>query len=381
MSILHSLKKGMIRLLWRTIPVQKNRVVFCSFSGKSYSCNPKAVSEKLHEMDPELEIIWLNNGKPLENIPEYIQQVNKKDRKAYHKTLASCRVYVENFKFSNLPKKKDQFFIQVWHGDRAFKKILYDADDYEGRIIYESLPGFCDLAVAGSDYGTMQYRSAFRYKGEILTEGTPRDDVLFHADPEAITKTKKALELEEEVHYLLYAPTLREVSHNNGVKQKLQGIDIQRTLAALTKRYGGTWKCLMRSPPGVSGLAGVSALGDNVIDASSVPDMSDLLLISDVLITDYSSSAGDFALLKRPLFLFQDDLQEYLKKDRELYFEMKDSPYFAAHSQEELEDLIRTVTEEEVVKNSQEILDFYKTTETGHASEAVAKRIIDYCRS
>ena len=381
MSILHSLKKGMIRLLWRTIPVQKNRVVFCSFSGKSYSCNPKAVSEKLHEMDPELEIIWLNNGKPLENIPEYIQQVNKKDRKAYHKTLASCRVYVENFKFSNLPKKKDQFFIQVWHGDRAFKKILYDADDYEGRIIYESLPGFCDLAVAGSDYGTMQYRSAFRYKGEILTEGTPRDDVLFHADPEAITKTKKALELEEEVHYLLYAPTLREVSHNNGVKQKLQGIDIQRTLAALTKRYGGTWKCLMRSHPGVSGLAGVSALGDNVIDASSVPDMSDLLLISDVLITDYSSSAGDFALLKRPLFLFQDDLQEYLKKDRELYFEMKDSPYFAAHSQEELEDLIRTVTEEEVVKNSQEILDFYKTTETGHASEAVAKRIIDYCRS
>ena len=107
--------------------------------------------------------------------------------------------------------------------------------------------------------------------------------------------------------------------------------------------------------------------------------MTDLLLISDCLITDYSSCAGDFALLRRPLFLFQDDIEQYQEKDRDFYFNMDESPYLAAHSQKELEEIIDRTSLEEAAKNCEEVLTFYGTKETGYAAETVAKRIVDFC--
>ena len=96
----------------------------------------------------------------------------------------------------------------------------------------------------------------------------------------------------------------------------------------------------------------------------------------DRSVLDYSSSAGDFALLHRPLVLFQSDYNEYVGKDRELYFDMADSPYYVAKNQEELEAILSKLTPEEASKNCEEILAFYGTNETGHSSEIVAKRII-----
>jgi CDP-glycerol glycerophosphotransferase len=106
--------------------------------------------------------------------------------------------------------------------------------------------------------------------------------------------------------------------------------------------------------------------------------MADLLLVSDALITDFSSSAGDYALLNRPLILFQSDYDEYVEKDRGFYFDMNDSPYFIAKNQEELEVIIAKLTEDKVKENCKEILDFYGTCETGKSSEVIANRIIDW---
>ena len=103
--------------------------------------------------------------------------------------------------------------------------------------------------------------------------------------------------------------------------------------------------------------------------------MADLLLISDMLITDYSSSAGDFALLKRPLVLFQSDIKEYIKYDRSFYFNMEDSPYYIAENQQELEDIINELDEKKAKENCEKILEFYETNETGHAAETIAEII------
>jgi CDP-glycerol glycerophosphotransferase len=127
----------------------------------------------------------------------------------------------------------------------------------------------------------------------------------------------------------------------------------------------------------MSGLFGFET-NEKILDVSGFEDMSDLLLVADVLITDYSSCAGDFALTHRPIILYQSDRREYREKDRDFYFEMEDSPYMIAENQQELEDWISRLDEETVRKNCDEILRFYKTTESGRAADAAAGRIVEW---
>jgi len=105
--------------------------------------------------------------------------------------------------------------------------------------------------------------------------------------------------------------------------------------------------------------------------------MAEILLVSDMLITDYSSCAGDFALLNKPIVLFHSDVNEYLEKDRTFYFDIEESPYYVAHNQQELEAIIQKLNQQDVEKNCKDILDFYETTESGKASETVCRIIMD----
>lgn len=366
--------------IWATTLTDNSRVVFTSFNGHSYSDNPRAISERLHELAPELEIIWINDGPSLKGAPSYINQVNKFRRYQYCKTLASAKVIVSNTELPYIPKKEGAKYIQTWHGDRVFKKVLYDCS-IAGNPIYvpESKPGFCDLAIAGSDFGERQYQSAFRYNGEVLKIGTPRDDILLHVTDELIRQKKREIGVGDHRRYLLYAPTFRQANNRTGIKQNIQGINIQETLTALEKQYGGEWNCLLRAHPGVDGFQGDGVSAENVIDVSEHYDMADLLIISDALITDYSSCAGDYALLRRPIFLFQDDVDEYLEKERSFYFEMDDSPYLIVHSQEELNGLIGSTSLEKAALNCDDILRFYGTHESGDAANVVAGKICEYC--
>lgn len=353
-----------------------NLVVFQSFNGKAYSDNPKAVCNYLHEIMPHVKIQWIfmDGSAAKEKLPAWIDVVDGCNAFKFYKALATCSVFVTNFVLPHVSKSQKQRFIQTWHGDKAFKKVLLD----ETRdFVPEQIEGYCDLAVAGSEYGKRQYESAFRYKGRILMEGTPRNDRLVQNDPDLQQALKKSLNISENIKLLLYAPTLRREASQNKQKQQIQDLNISKTLDHLEEKDGCKWICLLRAHPAMVGLSGA---GDDsrIMDVSSYEDMADLLLISDMLITDYSSCAGDFALLRRPLVLYQADRQEYLEKDRTFYFDIDESPYFVAQNQEQLESIIADMTPEKVAENCDEILEFYGDCETGHAAESVAKIIKDW---
>ncbi len=372
-------KKSKIVLSGAGKPIRKC-VLFESFRGRSYSDNPRAVSEALHRIAPDVGIIWvLNQEDKYGVVPPYVKTV-RRDSAEYRKTFSTAAAFVTNEVMeSHFPKrKKKQLFVQTWHGDRAFKKILYDVwtDQKRPEPIYDEL--LTDFSLAGSAYGTMQYRSAFHYNGEIVAVGTPRNDCLIIRDENRVREVRDRLGLKEKQRVLLYAPTMRKENQRTGTDQPIQGIDLRRTLIACENAYGGEWVCLLRAHPIIAGLSGIAADHETIIDATDYPDMADLLLISDCLITDYSSCAGDFALLKRPLFLFQDDIEQYQAKDRAFYFDMNSSPYYAAHSQEELEKLIMSTSSRDAAQNCDRILAFYETTESGHAAEETAKRIADF---
>lgn len=360
--------------------VDPKTVLFTSFNGSSYSDNPRAISEVLHHVSKEINICWIINEDKEYQIPAYARKIPNADKISVFKSLSTSGIVISNFSLPYIPKSKKQFFVQTWHGDRAFKKVLYDApNQIPGFFVSESKAGYCDLAVAGSKYGEQQFRSAFKYKGEILLEGTPRDDVLVMGNNDRYIEVKKKLGLKSETKLLLFAPTLRKATQNTSKIQKIQELNVKATIESVEEKHGGKWICLLRAHPSVIGLD-VEYDGNLILDVSTWPDMSDLLLISDILITDYSSCAGDFALLHRPIFLFQPDADEYIKNERTLYFNLDDSPYIIAKSQNELNELIRSTSLDDAAKNCNEILDFYGTKETGHAAETVARRLIDHCR-
>lgn len=371
-----------VHLLRMVYGIDRNKVVFVSFSGKSYSDNPKCISEALHEQMPEAKIFWLFTDPETKKskVPDYVQCVEAGNNRTLYKHLATARVIVSNFSLYMLPKSKKQMFIQTWHGDKAFKKVLFDSPFIsKDFFVPEQRPGYCDLAVAGSKYGKRQFESAFRYTGKILMEGTPRNDRLVRNDPNLCQELKQKVGVQKDIKCFLYAPTLRRECRKTNEKQHIQDLDISATLDLLEKKDGCKWMCLLRAHPAMVGLTGTGE-DDRILDVSSYEDMADLLLVSDMLITDYSSCAGDFAVLKRPVVLYHADRQEYLKKDRTFYFEMEDSPYWIAENQQQLESILANISQETAAENCQQILDFYGDCETGHASQSVAKIIKDWLK-
>lgn len=341
--------------------VRRQRVLFSSFKGKGYSDSPRAISEALHELCPGAEIVWQFREGCGKGAPPYIKAVRAHTLQALY-MVSTARVLVDNFNRAHyLLKFRDQVYVQTWHGDRAFKKVLFDAYPDEpfpdGRQI--------DLAVAGSDYGERQYRSAFRYAGPVLKVGLPRNDLLVDPPEGKRDEIRAALGAGGDDRLLLYAPTFRDSTR--GGKQRCP-FSAEAALERLSEITGKPWICLARGHDMNSGIDCPGAL-----DVSGYPEMAELLLAADMLITDYSSSAGDFALTGRPVILYQGDREAYTVNDRQLYFDVGDSPYRVAASESELHALFENLGGAR--ENCGEILKFYGASETGRAAGAVAKYI------
>lgn len=343
----------------------EKKILFTSFGGKQYSDNPRAISEKMHELYPDFKIVWILNRPDEYNIvPKYITiiQRNKKHKFEFYRELATCFCYITNNEIGNaVRKRKNQVFIQTWHGDRDPKKILLDS----GVPLYAvNDRKVVDLFLTGSEYGEKRARSAFLYKGQFLKQGMPRNDKLFNTSNEEKSLVKRRFGIGEE-KVLLYAPTFRDREQG---KQEVF-INIDEVLAALEKKTGSHWICIIRAHVASKGLSLNSKR--EIIDATNYYDMADLLMIADMMITDYSSSAGDFVLTGRPLILATFDKEEYEKKCRKVNFDLNDTGYIIANSQQELINIINSYDESDYRESCKKVKEFFKEYETGKASEYV----------
>lgn len=373
MSIRTRIKKDLIRLYSFGKP--KKKVLFDSFGGTQYSADPRAISEKMHIMFPDYEIVWVINPNAREKnsalLPQYVRVVDGK--MGFIKELATSAAYVttEPLKES-FYKRRGQYVVQTWHGDRAMKKVLYEAAESAGRTrekIYDD--EYTDICVSSSNYGEDQYRKAFKFTGEVLKEGMPKNDKLVNFDEEEYSKLRKYFQIPDQVKVLTYAPTFR----GHSVNEQNSEIDIERTLDTLESR-GEKWVCLLRAHE-YSKRINYEGNGNRVIDVSQYPDMADILVITDMLITDYSSCAGDYLVRRKPVILVINDEDEYKAHSRSLRVDLNQTGFILSHSQDELDIILMNTTEEEYRRACEESLAFYVTIETGHASDIVCKRIND----
>ena len=219
--------------------VKKDTVFFSSFVGRSYNDSPRYICEELLKLRPDTQIVWQlsANASGRDRLPAGVQTVPPHSLKAL-KAIATARVIVDNFNRPvYMPKFADQYYVQTWHGDRAIKKVLFDMND---GVEYSDRK-YMDLAISGSDSGTRLYRSAFRYEGEVLQCGIPRNDVLLHPDEALIARTRE----------VCCCMRLRSGTATNP-RRSLQ-ISIWcapgKRLNAPPARSGSCWRAVMRPTP------------------------------------------------------------------------------------------------------------------------------------
>ena len=354
--------------------IEADRVVFSCFRGRSYGDNPRCVSERLHERCPGAKIVWLFTWEAMARLegrlPEYVTPLIFGSRQALA-ALATARVWVDNFtkdKYLSWARGR-QFYVQTWHGDRAIKRICYDLNvpGDEGR-----LEEHCSRVMTGSTFGEGMFRTAFRYRGDYLKAGSPRNDILVRNDPIERKRVREGLGVSPEAGLLLYAPTYRE--RGDTVSKDLQ-MDMERTLDALERSTGKRWICLFRAHYLSAGID-LGAVQGRLVDVTDYQDMAELLLAADMVLTDYSSCAMDFILTNRPALFYIPDWEKY-RQNPGVYFDMRRTPFMTASNQAELEALIGSLTPEATGENCAAIRDYFGYYETGRATDAVCDYIIE----
>lgn len=305
------------------------------------------------------------------------------ETKEYYRELATSSTWVFNFLIpQGTIKRTNQLYIQVWHGDKPFKKIANEAardnkgyrNRTNGRKFSEQ--SLCDYFMTGSASFVDIWRRSVGYNGKVVYSGLPRNDILIHSQDADLKMIRSELGIDDDVMVMLYAPTFRDHKIDNG--NIGTNIDLNEILAILEKKYRKKWICLKRAHGGKHITLGNTSDSMQIIDVTKYRDMTNLLLISDLLITDYSSCAGDFAYLNRPIILYQDDYDIYTTLDRGLVFDIRKTPFYRAENMSELKELIFSLEPKAVKKNCEDILNLYQSTQTSHSTEDISKIILKH---
>ena len=351
------------------------KIVFVNFMGRGYGCNPKYIAEEILRRNLPYDLVWLvrNVNEPM---PEKIRKVIYGSLDSVYE-LATAKIIVSNTK-NLLPfprKKTGQYFVMTWHGGTGFKHIEKDAEEtLSPRYLNESKANsaITDLMLVSSDEQFDEFRRAFWYTGEILNVGLPRNDIFFRRDDDLVVRVRKTLHVPPENKIAMYAPTFRDDKSTSDVYK----FDAEKFLDALRKKFGGEWTLLVRFHPNVANtdFAKQTFDGGKIVNATAYPDMQELIVVSDVLVSDYSSVIYDFMISSKPVFVLAKDFDAYTKERgfKQLYFDL---PYKICRTEAELFDCVATFDEATVEPAIKKFLDNIKPTDNGHASEVVVDRI------
>lgn len=356
--------------LFGLLPLKKNKILFSAFSARSFSDNPKYIAEEVLSEDINADCVFVLDHYPTEKLPSGIRVV-KYNTLQYLYELATSKVWVDNTRKQDFVVKRDeQIYIQTWHGALPFKKIEKDTaslltDKYIKTAKNDS--SMINYLLTSSRFGKEIFEQSFWYSGTILITGSPRLDILFKDNQNLKKKIQDRMNLSKEFKYVLYAPTFRDNKKND-----IRDINFNEIIRSLSYRFGGKWKIILRLHPNVRDES--VPTGKNIINASMYPDIMDLFLISEVLITDYSSTMFDFSLTGKPTFLYVPDATEYLST-RSSYFELKDLPFSVNKN---MEDLNKSISEFNSYGYSADVKLFFKNLnllEDGQASKRVTRLI------
>ena len=361
------------RRLWG---IDNNLVVFSSYNMRSYNDNPKYICEALHRLRPQTFMVWLfrdvEAARAKYAIPGYVRCVEWKTPMSNF-FLGRARVIVDNWQKPDwLRLGRNQIYLFSPHHDRSLKSGGFLKKD---RLYNRLVESRASIATVGSDFNKRFLCMAAHFKGPYLDVGLPRNDLLVRNNPWDEEHIRKVLGIGSGIRILLFAPTFRDADRREGSRQNVV-LDIHHVLDVLEQTTRERWVCLYRAHYLSLGLnMDQIHTSPRLMDVTDYPEMAELLRVSDALISDYSCTAGDFALRGKPIWLYVADIDEYTRTSRELYINPLDTPYWCARTPAELDALIHQTTPDKATKNCQDILEYFGTHESGNASAMAASYI------
>lgn len=369
--------------------VDENYIIFESYMGRQYSCSPKAIYLELinNNMYGNYKFIWAfkepEHFKFLENNKN--THVIKYGSIEYYRLYSKCKYWITN---SRLPeyiiRKKEQKYIQCWHGT-PLKKLGFDIQVAGGNAMnsirdiqkkYLNDSKRYSYMISPSKFCSEKFISAFKLNNPNIVKelGYPRNDFLINYKISDINRIKKSLKINKNKKVILYAPTWRDNQHQAGLGYTYSlSIDFAR----LQKEFGEDYIILFRTHYFVANSINLEQYKDFVINVSEYEDINDLYIISDILITDYSSVFFDFANLKRPIIFYMYDYEEYKTKLRDFYIDFKELPGPIVKKEQDLIEEIKKINmyNKKFQKKYEKFNKKYNNLDDGNAS----RRVIEEC--
>jgi CDP-glycerol glycerophosphotransferase len=309
------IKRDVYQRVLTKLPIKRGSVVFESHLGQSFSDNPKYIYQALHDQGHKGRLFW-SYAESSAGFPADATLV-RRDSWSYLRALARAEFWVDNQGFPRtLTKRSGTTYLQTWHGT-ALKTMGADNPQIramledERRRLAKSVNRF-DYFLVRSEYDVRTLIESFGMRAEPLRIGYPRNDSLLAVDRDERGRQLRArFGFPENRKVVLYAPTYRSA---DTVFQP--GFDLERFAA----EFGDTHLLLIRAHY-LNTVVVPAKARHAVLDLSAHPDVTELILASDALITDYSSVIFDYALFDRPMLFFSPDTESY-SQDRGTYFDL-----------------------------------------------------------
>ncbi len=295
-------------------------VLFETFGGKGTGDNPGAICAEFAARDLGLDLVYavIDHSNV---VPAGARAVIRWSAE-WFELLGRARYLVVN---ASLPyffrKREGQLYYQTWHGT-PLKRIAHDRPHldffnwHHRRQLLVARDGW-DWLLSQSSACTEFLSSAFRYTGPVMEVGYPRNDLLASSDGAAVRRRVRShFSIPDEATVVLYAPTWRDNARVGVVFDKVLYLDPAEIVAGVDDSY-----LLVRGHYNSVGAAEDRSTSARVLDVTRYPDIADLYLAADVLVTDYSSVFFDFVITDKPMVFLAPDLTAYRDDNRGFYLD------------------------------------------------------------
>ena len=356
--------------IYKKNPVENNKIFFMTYDSK-YSCNLKYISDEIIRQKLPIKIVWVCKKDNKNDFPNEVKTVVRGSQEMFYEQ-SSSKIWFDNALncvWYNIPKKKEQIYINTWHGSMGIKKL---SGNKKWMRMAKKLKKITDYCIANSTFEENIYKKTFWPKTEYLQYGHARNDILFDTKKHGEIRKKVSNYfdvLNNDVKFMLYAPTFRDDSRTNSFN-----IDFSKLKDSLEKRFGGVWVILVRMHYKNRNIKLSNDWNDWLKDASSYPDMQELLAVVDSGITDYSSWAYDYVLTKRPLFIYANDIALY-NNERGFYYPLEETPFDICKNNDELNNSIINFNMPDYLERCKTFLDDKGCYENGKATKSIVEFI------
>ena len=314
----------------RFFPLQ-NKIVFDNFCGRGLGDDPKYILLQLINDGIKAKYIWLVNDLS-EIVPPEVKKVKYGSWQAtYH--FLTAKIWVDNVKnVPKPPKRKNQFYLQTWHSIFTTKKLEQDVESslpFNYITASKEDSSKIDLMYANNDFNVNLFRKSFWYKGNVIKADSPHLSCILNPTHKLKEQIYFKYNLPKDSQIILYAPTFRKNFDISIFKWNYTLI-----LNTFKRKYNKEFIFLAKFHPNISKQM-ASFSSKDFYNFSNYPDVTELVAVSDILITDLSSVAYEMALKNCPVFLFMQDLEEYTANDRAQYFPINSLPFPIAQTEDE----------------------------------------------